>query len=190
MRIGTFFSRPKVPSTPPTCHPHNVSSSLSSRRSSVVSLGDNEMRDIPFPSPTKRITNPEYEKVFPPFFVHPNTELAPANRLPSNKTNPEVAIALSNPSLFDTWSNTAPDKSQHVQETFRFRFRAKRPSHKPKPVRAIVDQIQGSSNAPIDLTGDYPPLDLESLLDGVSMKVFSFQQDVRPGYHGTYTRPI
>jgi chromatin assembly factor 1 subunit A len=163
---------------------------VSSRRSSVVSLDDNEVRDIPSPSLATRITNPEYEKVFPPFFVHPNTELAPANRLPSNKTDPEVATALSNPSLFSTWSDTAPDKSQHIQETFKFRLRAKRSSHKPKSVRTIVDQIQGSSTAPIDLTGKYPPLHLESLLDGVPLKVFSFHQDVRPGYHGTYTRPV
>jgi hypothetical protein len=53
-----------------------------------------------------------------------------------------------------------------------------------------VDQIQGSSNTTIDLTGDYPPLHLESLLDGVPLKVFSFHQDVRPGYRGTYTRPV
>lgn len=163
---------------------------MSSRRSSVVSLDDNEVRDIPSPSPTTKITNPEYEKIFPPFFVHPNTELAPANRLPSSKADSEVLTALSNPSLFNTWSNTAPDKSQHIQKTFKFRLRAKRPSRKPKSVRAIVDQIQGSSTTPIDLTGEYPPLHLESLLDGVSLKVFSFHQDVRPGYHGTYTRPV
>lgn len=56
-------------------------------------------------------------------------------------------------------------------------------------VRAIVDQIQGSSTAPIDLTGDSPPL-LDSLLDGVSLKVFSFHEHVRPGYYGTYTRLV
>jgi chromatin assembly factor 1 subunit A len=148
------------------------------------------MRDAPSPGPTMKPTNPEYEKLFPPFFVHPNTELAPANRLSSCKADPDVITALSNASLIDTWSKTAPDNLQRVHDTFKFRPRVKGSSQKPKPVRSIIDQIQGSSNAPIDLTGDHPPLHLESLLDGVSLKVFSFHDDVRPGYHGTYTRPV
>jgi chromatin assembly factor 1 subunit A len=134
--------------------------------------------------------NPEYEKLFPPFFVHPNTELAPANRLSCCKADLDVATALSNPSLIDEWSNTSADKLQRIHNAFKFRPRAKRFSQKQKSVRSIIDQIQGSSDAPIDLTGENPPLHLESLLDGVSLKVFSFHEDVRPGYHGTYTRPV
>ena len=155
-----------------------------------MSLEDAKMRDAPCPSPMMRNANPAYEKIFPPFFVHPNTELAPPSRLPSCKADPDVAIAISEPTSVQTWSNTAPDNSQHLRDTFRFRPRVKRSSQKPKSVRSLVDQIQGSSTAPINLTGDDPPLHLESLLDSVSLKVFSFHEDVRPGYRGTYTRPV
>jgi chromatin assembly factor 1 subunit A len=147
------------------------------------------MRDAPSPSPTTKATNPEYEKLFPPFFVHPNTELAPTNRLSSCKKDPDIATALSNPTFADKWNNGVPDNLQRIHDAFKFRPRAKRPSQKLMSVRSVIDQIQGTSNALIDLTGDNPPL-LESLLDGVALKVFSFREDVRPGYHGTYTRPV
>lgn len=186
MRIGTFFSKPKAP--PPYC-PEDVPGGASSRRSSIVSIEDTEMRDAASPSPPMKTRNLEYEKLFPPFFVHPNTELAPTIRLPSCKTDPDLVTALSNPLLVDTWSNTGPDNSQRIRDTFKFRPQA-RHSHKQKSLRSIIDLIQGSSDAPIDLTGESTPIHLESLLNGISLKVFSFHEDVRPGYHGTYTRPV
>ena len=148
------------------------------------------MRGAPSPSPLTMITNLEYGKFFPPFFLHPNTELAPTNRLSSRKAKPDIATALLEPLSADTWSKSAPDKSQSFHDKFNFRRLATTSSRRPKSVRSIVDQIQGSSNAPIDLTGDNHPVHLESLLDGVSLKVFSFREDVRPGYRGTYTRPV
>ena len=155
-----------------------------------MSLEDTEMGDAPSPRSVIRITNPEYEKIFPPFFTHPNTELAPVSRVPSCKADPGFAMPLSEHPLSDTWTNIAPDKSQSIRDAFNFRRRSKRLSRKPEPVRSLVEQIQGSSNAPIDLTGENSPLHLESLLDGVSLKVFSFHEDVRPGFRGTYTRPV
>ena len=155
-----------------------------------MSLEDTEMRDGPFPSPIIRITNLEYEKIFPPFFIHPNTELAPVNRVPSCKVDQDFAMPLPEHPLSDAWTSITPDKSQSIRDAFNFRCPSKRLSRKPEPIRSIVDQIQSSSNVPIDLTGDHCPLHLESLLDGVSLKVFSFHEDVRPGYRGTYTRPV
>jgi chromatin assembly factor 1 subunit A len=190
MKIGAFFSKPKVPSTSPTCTLEDASSGVSSRRSSIASLDDAEIRDALSPSPKMKTTNPEYEKLFPPFFIHPNTELAPTNRVSSYKADPGVATALLNPRVADCWSNTAPDNSRRLQDTFKFRSHAKKSSRRLMSVRSIIDRIQGSSSAPIDLTGENHPLLLESLLDGVSLKVFSFHEDVRPGYHGTYTRPV
>lgn len=189
MKIGAFFSKPTISSPPPVGIPGDASSGGSSRRASIASLEEPEMRDAPCPSPTKT-TNPEYERLFPPFFIHPNTELAPTNRLASSKTDPDVATGLLNPVIVECWSSTAPDHSRRLQDTFKFRPQVTKSSRRSMSVRSIIDRIQGSSNAPIDLTGESPPLLLESLLDGVSLKVFSFHEDVRPGYHGTYTRPV
>src|SRR2546421_2151281 len=176
MKIGAFFGKQKSPSTPPAHPPEGISSGVPSRRSSIVSLEDGEMRDAPSPSPTAKTTNPGYEKLFPPFFVHPNTELAPTNRLSSCKANPDVATALLSPMIVDCWSNTAPENSRRLQDAFKFRPRVKRSSRRSMSVRSIIDRIQGSSNAPIDLTGESPSL-LESLLEGVSLKGFSFHED-------------
>ena len=183
MKLGAFFGKPSVPSTPPPCSPEDASSGVSSRRSSIASIDNVVMQDVKSPSPVIE-TNPEYEKLFPSFFVHPYTEVAPANRFPCRKlTSDLLAIATS----FETSSNNLP----RLQDSFKSRPHGQyQASRKPKSVRAVVDEIQGSSNAPIDLTVGQRPLRIENLLNGVPLKVFSFQEDVRPGYQGTYTRPV
>src|SRR5436305_11739211 len=135
MRIVTFFNKPKIPSTPPPRSLDDVSSGASSRRSSIMSLGDTKTRDAPSPGPAVKLTNPDYEKIFPPFFVHPNTELAPLNRLADSKVDPDAATGLLSPSLVDTWNNTAPCTSHGIHDTFKLGSRNKRLSQKPKSIR-------------------------------------------------------
>ncbi len=183
MKLGAFFGKPALPSTPPVCSPEDIPSGASSRRSSMASLEDVVMQDVKSPSPVIK-TNPNYDKVFPPFFIHPHTDVAPTNRFPCRKKSSDLlAIATST----ENSSITLPS----IQGNFKRRpHRRNRASRKPKSVRAVIEEIQGSSDTPIDLKGDQQPLRIENMLDGVSLKIFSFAEDIRPGYQGTYTHPV
>lgn len=139
----------------------------------MASLEDSEIQD------SEKTTKSGYEKRFPSFFIHPNTEVAPAIRFHKKKILSEILDA-----------NVSAGYLPQINDIF---SRRKARPHFPrttKSVRAVVDLIQGSSNAPIDLTGEKPPLQIESLLNGVPLKVLSFHEDVRPAYEGTYTRHV
>lgn len=173
-----------MPSTPPSRTSDHVSSGVSSRRSSIASIGDVEMQDAKTPASSKKSANLDYEQLFPPFFVHANTDVAPANRFTNRKCR-------SNFMASDAIFQASPTNVPQVQDSFRCRkFRKDRSWRMPNSVRTIVDLIQGSSNTPIDLTEEREPLRIETLLAGVPLKVFSFHEDVRPGYQGTCTRHV
>lgn len=68
-----------------------------------------------------------------------------------------------------------------------------RRAHKGKrfvPVRKLVEQIDQSQNAPIDLTRNNATNTNRKLLEAVPMKVLSYSVDVRPPYQGTFTRSV
>ena len=50
--------------------------------------------------------------------------------------------------------------------------------------------MDGSANDTIDLTDDGLFNRLHAMLNEISFKVFFFHDDIRPGYQGTFTRPV
>ena len=181
MRLGNFFSKTTAPSTPPTGTPDDVSSGISSRRSSIASI-DVDMVDA---SPLTRLRrdNPEYGTIFPPFFVHPHVEVAPANRLA-----PQIT---SEPAFVKDWHMGATNSFEpRLGLCFQLSSRPKKPhQERRKSLKEILAKIDGTSSQPVDLTCEAGPR-IEDLTKGIPIKVFLFSEDVRPGYQGTYTRAV
>lgn len=164
MRIGAFFGRPAQASTPPLS-PDDVSQGTHSRRSSVASV------DIepPLVAPKSVETpNPEYRKWIHPFFIHEHVELAPFNRFHSTTAS----------------IDQLPINQAVVLEKVNTRFHKRRRITMARPVKRIVEELQASSDAPVDLTGT------TDALATIPIKYMFFHQDVRPPYQGTYTRAV
>ncbi|KIV86165.1 hypothetical protein PV11_01795 [Exophiala sideris] len=163
MRIGAFFGRPALASTPPLS-PDDVSQGTRSRRSSVASI---DMEPSVVESKSIQPPNPEYRTWIQPFFVKENVELAPFNRFHSTKA-PDDLLPL-NQTVF-------PEKV-HT------RFHKRRRLAKIRPVKQIMEEV-GPVDAPVDLTGTTDDLAT------IPIKYMFFHQDIRPPYQGTYTRVV
>src|SRR5882757_2658376 len=132
MRIGAFFGRPALSATPPTT-PDDVSVGTTSRRASITSI---DMEPSLLESKTPKPTNPEYNKWILPFFVAERMELAPFNRF--RRADPFVDEDL----LLN--QNVTPRK-------INARFQRRRRARPVKPVKEILEQMNGSEDAPVDL---------------------------------------
>ena len=174
MRLGAFFGRPAPQSTPPTT-PDDVSlgtpsrrgTPSRSRRSSIASI---DMEEPLIESKASRPTNPEYKSWILPFFVNEHVELAPFNRFHS-KTDPLHEDQL-------------PLNQDVPLEKVDTRFHKRRRTRTTRPVKEILERMNGTEDAPIDLT------ESTDELARVPYKYFFFHQDVRPAYQGTYTRVV
>lgn len=119
---------------------------------------------------SSKFANPEYSKWILPFFVNEHTRLAPFNRFRTH-SNPFEEEDL-------------PLNQDIVPETLNTRFRRRARARTVRPVKQILETLNGSSDAPIDLTVGADEL------AKVPYKYLFFHQDVRPPYHGTYTRAV
>jgi chromatin assembly factor 1 subunit A len=62
-----------------------------------------------------------------------------------------------------------------------------------KPMREIMDQLQGGSSNPIDLTAEQhltPQKEAVTMAERTAVKFIQFSENVRPAYWGTYTVPV
>lgn len=182
MRLGTFFQKPAQAPTPPSIA-EDVSSGVSSRRSSITSI-DGETSDSTFKS--TRAIPADFGKWFLPFFVESDMEVAPANRFITSLHAldlPEVDRLLKEHQ--ETLGAEPPEVLKQYLQNSHTR------AHKGKyfvPVRNLVEKIEKSHNAPIDLTNDNATNSDQELLEAIPMKVLSYSVDVRPPYQGTFTR--
>ncbi|KAJ9617105.1 hypothetical protein H2200_000826 [Cladophialophora chaetospira] len=169
MRIGNFFGKPAVSSTPPAVSDcGDVSRGTTpSRRSSITSIDmEPPVVDIK-PSPMK--LKPDEKPFIMPFFRKEFMELAPTNRFLSNRVFEADDLLLN--------QNGTPEK-------INVRFRRRRRFCHIKPVKKILSEMNGSESAPIDLTNPAGPL------DNIPYKYLFYREDVRPAYQGTYTRAV
>jgi chromatin assembly factor 1 subunit A len=103
-----------------------------------------------------------------PFFVKENVHVAPYNRF-----HPRSLLDLDS-----TLSQAAVPSISSVN------FRIRRRACPIRSVKQIVNSMNGTEDAPIDLTGPANPL------TKVPFKFLCYREDVRPPYQGTYTRPL
>ena len=184
MRLGTFFQKPAQASTPPSI-PEDVSSGVSSRRSSITSI-DADMPDAGFKS--VRVIDPEFRKWFPPFFVHDNVEVAAYNRF---VTSQHILDLSGVDRLLEAHRMSRDlERPQVLTQTLKGYHRRVRKGRRFTSVKKLVEQIEASENTIIDLTEDRITFHPRKLLETIPMKVLSYSIDVRPPYQGTFTRTI
>lgn len=166
-----FISKPGLAGSPPGT-PDTGSIGVASRRSSIASIDMSKpMDDAKGPTPKSK-ENP----YLPPFFIKPHTELAPSNRFLSSDTVDK--------SMSDVLQQN-PELLSRVQRIFR--PRRARPRY-VVPIKDLMATSNGSSNAPIDLTSEFPGT--LSAIQKAPFKILHFQEDVRPPYRGTYTKVV
>lgn len=184
MRLGAFFQKPAQASTPPSIS-EDVSSGVSSRRSSITSI-DGDMPDAGFKS--TRAVPADFRKWFLPFFVEPNMEVAPTNRFITSRH----ALELSDVDrLLEAHQKTLIlEQPQVLKQRLKKSHRRARKGKQFVPVRKLVERIDDSQMISIELTSDNATNADRNLLEAVPMKVLSYSIDVRPPYQGTFTRYV
>ena len=149
-------------------------------------------------STTPQKTLPIYEKLFPAFFLHSHTVLAPWNRFERDEKALGCTCSRLDSSLFPSIEALEEPSNQDLPtklaDLLQIPLRkSRRPRQALPTVRAIIAQIQGASNNPVDLTAStsqrskatQTPLEL---LHSIPMKSLKFVEDVRPPYIGTCTQ--
>ncbi|KAL9577949.1 MAG: hypothetical protein Q9212_006035 [Teloschistes hypoglaucus] len=194
LRLNAFFATPTLAnndSTPSSPH-RSVSPSLS-RRGSVSSVRSTDMlgreRSVSA-TPSKRKVL-DFERHFPSFFLQSHAVLAPHNRFERDSdglqyTQTSLDSILSNSTNEDVCPRFNPDEMLHLSPYKRRKLNEPHPS-----VKAIVEQLSGSPNDPIDLTDPHKlqhSQQIANALKKMSIRILKFAEDIRPPYVGTYTR--
>ena len=185
--MDKFFAKPKTSTTAQPASVEDLSGGVSSCRPSLASIPDLVMQDPPSPE-VKDET--EFEKYFLPYSLPGNTKLAPANRFPRAKEAMNLVEGLLDALLVGQTSSAFETGSTDIalSTTFSCGPHQRRKGFRfSRPVKEIVQEIY---DRPVDLTGGVPSTQPEKALSTVRLKVLSFQEDVRPPYQGTYTRPV
>lgn len=174
----------------------------SSRRSSIASVHGPgaASREGSTSATPKKVQLPEYERLFPPFFVKAHTGLASWNRFCRDDQDNEDKLAanVKLDRILGPPSST-PDAGTEVgspvepDSTFLAkRLRKPKLRSRPQPsVKEIVAQLNGTVHNPIDLTiqasQKVAPSPIDVLRE-IPTKFLKFYEDVRPPYIGTYTQ--
>jgi chromatin assembly factor 1 subunit A len=141
------------------------------------------------PSPQKAIlknATTDYEKFFLPFSLPPHATLAPINAFIVDAD----VLAAAQKRMDRLTSHEDVDTEPVTLETVRSLFPKRRRGIETPTIAEIVDLVNGSADRPIDLTedGNSKPTQPLALLSRIPMKYLHFPEDVRPPYHGTYTK--
>ena len=201
LRLNAFFKQPALPQQESSGSPvGDTTSPLGSRRGSVSSVHapDVVSRDRSVSATPPRKPLPIYEKLFPAFFLHSHTALAPWNRFERDEEALRCACSKLDSSLCSPKEVLEEPTSQGLPtklgDLLQIPLRkTRRPRQVLPTVRDIIAQIQGTSYNPVDLTtstsqrskATQTPLDL---LHSIPMKSLKFVEDVRPPYIGTCTQ--
>ncbi|KAF1954226.1 hypothetical protein CC80DRAFT_595343 [Byssothecium circinans] len=190
MKLNAFFTKPKA--AEPSATKVTVDT-IQDPAVAPISLAPDTITtdtNLTPPSPQKSLqqnAQSEYERFFLPFSLPPHTILAPQNAFMENPENLAAARLRMDNLVAHEDANMEPI----TLDNFRSVFPKRRRGLKTVTISEVVDLINGSSDCPIDLTGDgsgqqLKPLDL---LRQIPMKYLCFPEDVRPPYYGTYTKP-
>ena len=138
----------------------------------------------------------EYEKAFPPFFLHAHTTIAPSSQFVCDAERTEWALAQIEKGTGD--GSQVPGNSSKINSPKRtldevfspLQGKRRKRYVEPTTVKNIIAQIHGSAANPIDLTSGKaltPKTPLE-ILRKIPVKYLRYAEDVRPPYIGTYTK--
>jgi chromatin assembly factor 1 subunit A len=139
----------------------------------------------PTPKKSPQQSQSDYRKMFLPFQLKAHTKCAP--QVPSLRFGElETSQHEMDKVLQRVPTTTTPTSS--LSSLFAEERSRSRGLWQPT-AREVIELLQGSSQAPIDLTNEpgehYRPADL---LDALVVRHLHFGEDVRPAYFGTYSR--
>lgn len=218
MRLGVFFgAKSATPGKSPA--PTGLENGGSARRKSL-SLEPYEAVADQLPTPVRRSASPtkgappqpgeeqqpsapptitkpkipDYHRYFLPFELPSHSTLAPTYSIPNPDDQAywqgEFEREVRDPSIQEMMDLGLVEEAAVTDHKFSTENTAR--GIRLPNVRALVDQIQGTSQQPIDLTVDNPvpsqqvqPL---GTLQDVPRRYLHFEEDVRPAYFGTYTK--
>jgi hypothetical protein len=184
LRLGSFFKKPEPTPASPTSADNSRRNSIDfgTAQDLVASVSTSVS---PIKASATRAS--DYEKSFPPFFLQTNTSLAPSNRFSKDEDALNFARARMDSHLKDTAHSLSGHSSFNPYHLFQIvPHRRGIDRGVSSSVKDILSRMQGSSNAPIDLTDSGISQNLKS----IPMKVLHFREDVRPPYQGTFTKLI
>ncbi|KAL8973508.1 MAG: hypothetical protein Q9197_002242 [Variospora fuerteventurae] len=195
LRLNAFFAPPSLANDASTPSPTRHSlSPANSRRSSITSIHDHEIhtRGRSISATPSKIKLSEYERLFPSFFLHSCTTLAPANRFERDGDGLEYVRKVLDGKLAAGSMGADMPAPFSPEDMLRLSPYKRRKLNRPHlSVREIVEHVHGTSQKPVDLTNSQiskasrHPLDV---LKTISTKILRFAEDVRPPYIGTYSR--
>lgn len=183
MRLNVFFAKPATRTSKST----SAASTTSPRK---TPSGDDTAGSAT-PGPEPEMLQTDYRKDFPDFFIQSHTQLAPQHRFQRDFD----AIQHIRQKLDSAMGSQdqAVSPSYRASELFSLiPYRRKR-GRNVIPVKTILKKLQDHNNI-VDLTGEsanftnapHP----KQLLAKIQMKALKFGEDVRPPYHGTFTRSL
>lgn len=193
MRLNAFFAKPAASS----------STVMSARRGDSESKSDadasNENGEGKSSEPSaapKSIS--DYERDFPDFFLQSHTSVAPINRFGRD----EEALRHVRETVDGIFTKSSPD-TDSIQSDMPFRpaelfhimpYKRRRGKQRLPTIKEILIQMQNSSSNPINLTEEKGTTEVnekpEDTLRKIPVKSLKFEEDVRPPYQGTFSRPI
>lgn len=147
----------------------------------------------------------DYEKEFPPFFVHPHMTVAPANRFCldsesskyacekidqalENITTPIITFSPPTPPPPPTSNDPASSATKPKRIFNMLPYKRRRGCHRYPCAKELVMSMQDPSSNTVDLTA--VSRQLQEALKQIPMKILQFAEDVRPPYKGTFSRRI
>jgi len=190
MKLNAFFTKPKP--TADLSGKSMVDPIQNPATTNILLAPDTTLTstDSAPPSPQKAIlknAQTDYERFFLPFSLPPNSTLAPTNAF---MVDPEI-LSAAQKRMDRLTAQEDVEMEPITLETVRSLFPKRRRGMQTPTIAEIVDLVNGSADRPIDLTehDNSRPTQPLDLLRRVPMKYLHFPEDVRPPYHGTYTKP-
>lgn len=188
LRLNSFFVQSSsTGSTIPSGQ-----SPKSSPQNSLISIHDGV-------NPRRRSTSPEtltsqsseYERLFPHFYVHLHTTLAPETRFSRDEAGLKYARIKIDEHIQASEDSKLPINAFDPSEFLHTPpHRQSSRSRRHNTVKDLIAMIHGTSQNPIDLTDSRSKaVDIPTaLLADIPVKYLRFAEDVRPPYIGTYTK--
>jgi chromatin assembly factor 1 subunit A len=142
---------------------------------------------------------PDYEKLFPSFFVKAHTRLALWNRFSQDEggkgdTSAKLDRFLSHDGSSSVANTTSALRTEFDLKLLNTHLRRRLPRRGARlPVKEIVARLNGTAINPVDLTNPVPQKAVQNpinLLKAIPTKFLKFPEDVRPPYIGTYTKVL
>ncbi|RFU76788.1 chromatin assembly factor 1 subunit a [Trichoderma arundinaceum] len=170
--LGSFF---KIPSTPKKADGEDAAKETSPAK--VNSSAAQEKQTVS-----------EYSKIFKPFFVKENTQLAPAASQ-MDETTRETKSKLLDGYIASQQNESAPPKFDPI-DVFSLPSLPSPRGKLHQPVRHIMETAYKAAQSS-EKTGSADAnrifTEVRTGLSKIPMKVIAFSQDVRPPYYGTVT---